>query len=432
MQEGFLETVRKCASFDLSVFENELRSWESALQSYYTLSISNQVVPFIIRMLTIYHEAIHDPSFCTHSIPITPSTSSHPSSSSHADPHAAITHSLVDIDECSWIKVLVPNEKPAPRRYHSGVLYDGKLYVFGGVLIKPATNDFYVFDFGAKKWAIVVAHGTPPSPRCGHSAVVYDNKMWIFGGHDNNRHPFNDLFYFDFTQAKWEQVQPTNEGEAWPAPRYHPSATLIGANWYIFGGAASKLKYFNDVYAFNLGDRKWTLVVTKGDVPDPRAGHLSVEWNDKLYIFGGYGGEGGYDPFIDTYVLDLESKSFQEIDASGSFPRTARPLSASTYYFGEGANREGAVFVFGGSDGKNPLGNLFQWNLKSNKWKIVKAWMTLEEGIGSINAIVSGKMDPVPRYGHCAVLDNTHGILSVFGGSGSLFLDDVVQFSLAG
>jgi len=309
-------------------------------------------------------------------------------------------------------------------------LYEKKLYVFGGILVKPASNDFYVFDFDNKKWAIVVAHGTPPSPRCGHSAIVYDRKMWIFGGHDNNKHPFNDLFFFDFATSKWEQIQQV-EGEPWPAPRYHHSATVIGSLWYIFGGAGSKTKYYNDVYQFNFSEKKWTLVNVSGEIPESRAGHISFEWHNNLYIFGGYGGEGGYDPFVDAHVLDIETKTFQEVDVSGAFPRTARPLSASVYYFGEGANREGAVYIFGGSDGKNPLGSLFQWNLKSNKWKIVKAWMTLDEetSIGSLNAIAAGKMDPIPRYGHCAVV-NEAGVIIIFGGSGSLFLDDIVQFSL--
>jgi hypothetical protein len=122
------------------------------------------------------------------------------------------------------------------------VLYERKMYVFGGVCIKPASNDFYVFDFGTtffffsflffsflffsflffsflffsflffsflvflvfffflgsaslciyiylfiylfyysgtKKWSLVVAQGEAPSPRCGHSATVFGGKMWV-------------------------------------------------------------------------------------------------------------------------------------------------------------------------------------------------------------------------------------------------------------
>nr|1CJA_A Chain A, PROTEIN (ACTIN-FRAGMIN KINASE) [Physarum polycephalum]1CJA_B Chain B, PROTEIN (ACTIN-FRAGMIN KINASE) [Physarum polycephalum] len=55
MQEGFLATVRECASFDLDAFERELLSWQESLQKCHNLSISPQAIPFILRMLRIFH-----------------------------------------------------------------------------------------------------------------------------------------------------------------------------------------------------------------------------------------------------------------------------------------------------------------------------------------------------------------------------------------
>lgn len=51
--------------------------------------------------------------------------------------------------ECAWIRVVVPYEKPAARRYSTAVLYNGKFYNFGGIAANKAPlNDFYVFNFG--------------------------------------------------------------------------------------------------------------------------------------------------------------------------------------------------------------------------------------------------------------------------------------------
>lgn len=51
--------------------------------------------------------------------------------------------------EYPWNRVSVPAEKPSGRRYCSTVMYNGKMYVFGGESISSkALSDLYVFDFG--------------------------------------------------------------------------------------------------------------------------------------------------------------------------------------------------------------------------------------------------------------------------------------------
>jgi hypothetical protein len=70
------------------------------------------------------------------------------SSHSHETIPVFPQHGLIS-DECTWRRIVVSDGKPAPRRYHSGVLYKNSLYVFGGVgPSKIPTNDLYMFDFG--------------------------------------------------------------------------------------------------------------------------------------------------------------------------------------------------------------------------------------------------------------------------------------------
>ncbi len=38
-------------------------------------------------------------------------------------------------------------------------------------------------------------------------------------------------------------------------------------------------------------------------------------------------------------------------------------------------------------------------------------------------------MSPTPRYGQCMVLQDD-GIITVFGGSGSMYLNDIIQFDI--
>jgi hypothetical protein len=48
----------------------------------------------------------------------------------------------------------------------------------------------------------------------------------------------------------------------------------------------------------------------------------------------------------------------------------------------------------------------------------------------SAAAVGSAGLKPTPRYGHVMVLDDITGTITVFGGSGSTYLNDVIQFDL--
>jgi hypothetical protein len=55
----------------------------------------------------------------------------------------------VDFRVKFYCRFVVPNEKPSPRRYAAGVLYNGYLYTFGGLAAnKSPLNDFYQLDYG--------------------------------------------------------------------------------------------------------------------------------------------------------------------------------------------------------------------------------------------------------------------------------------------
>lgn len=44
-------------------------------------------------------------------------------------------------------------------------------------------------------------------------------------------------------------------------------------------------------------------------------------------------------------------------------------------------------------------------------------------------AVGSKGMTPTPRYGHTIVIDE-NGVITIFGGSGSMYLDDVFQIDV--
>lgn len=66
----------------------------------------------------------------------------------------------------------------------SMVVHEDKLYLFAGAggsnINRVPLNDFWEFDFSTTTW-LQLTSGTP-SIRYAHSGVVYDNKMLVFGG----------------------------------------------------------------------------------------------------------------------------------------------------------------------------------------------------------------------------------------------------------
>jgi N-acetylneuraminic acid mutarotase len=61
---------------------------------------------------------------------------------------------------------------------------------------------------------------------------------------------------------------------------------MWGSKMVIFGGFVSGQRV-NDIWILDLDTFKWTEVNATGTMPEPRAGHSCVFYQDALYVFGG-------------------------------------------------------------------------------------------------------------------------------------------------
>jgi N-acetylneuraminic acid mutarotase len=323
--------------------------------------------------------------------------------------------------ECSWCKVVVPYEKPVPRRYSTAVLYGGKFYNFGGIAAnKSPLNDFYVFDFEQKKWNLVAATGTPPSARYGHSATLHGDGMYVFGGIDSSKNALSDFHVFNFKTNEWSQVKATG---SLPGPRYHHSAEIFDNRLVIIGGQTAISSFLNDFIEFSFDSKTWKSVESK-EMPSARAGHMTFVHEGSLYLFGGFCGQGGFTYLCDMQRFSSAKGSWEDMDISGVVPKTARPLTCVV-------DKHGFVYVFGGFDGQHPVRTFHVLIVPELKWKAIRAWMELEDTIAVSSAAVgSVGTEPTPRYGYSITIDKAEGLITVFGGSGSTYFNDIVQFAL--
>jgi len=230
--------------------------------------------------------------------------------------------------------------------------------------------------------------------------------------------PLEDFFVCDLDSNIWTKIEAPNG----PAARYYHSGVVCNNKLYIFGGAKTNKIYYNDLHTFDFETNTWSLIELEAEsVPSPRAGQVIFILNNKLFLYGGFGEDGGYLYFTDMFSLNLENPvkwDLVEKQEGSTLPCTGRPLS--------GVVMDNKFYIFGGYDGKVPQGKLICFNPQYNLWSpIALAFAIAENTLSSVPMASSQWFDPTPRYGHACVINKK--LITIFGGSGSLFLGDVFQ-----
>lgn len=134
---------------------------------------------------------------------------------------------------------------PTQTPHFSSLTYNqGSLYCFGGSKLNQFSNDLKYFNLSALTW-LELAPSTDkiPTPRMASQSFIYLQKLYIFGGQTESSLK-NDLWSFDFTLNKWENIECTGEI---PIPR-RQSALILNENIvYLYGGDTS-LGYDSKLY----------------------------------------------------------------------------------------------------------------------------------------------------------------------------------------
>jgi len=134
------------------------------------------------------------------------------------------------------------------------VVFHGQMWVIGGGTYGDAGQgvDGEVFSevWSSTDGETWIAHSAPPwPPRRYHSIVVFDDRIWVLAGVglDGEGHNMNDVWY-------------SSEGESWselpdtPWDRRHaPSVVVLGGALWITGGTPNQGNPFNDVWRLQPG-----------------------------------------------------------------------------------------------------------------------------------------------------------------------------------
>jgi N-acetylneuraminic acid mutarotase len=133
-------------------------------------------------------------------------------------------------------KQLMVTGETKPRCEHVSVLINHKMIVFGGLFFNERNNWTSILDLKKNEWIHNQMESKDeilPDPRSQHSSVVYDEKMYIFGGRNDTFEYLNDLWSFDPETLKWNKIKPIISKIS---KRFGHSSAVKNNFMFIFGG----------------------------------------------------------------------------------------------------------------------------------------------------------------------------------------------------
>ncbi|KAK7330276.1 hypothetical protein VNO77_24466 [Canavalia gladiata] len=167
---------------------------------------------------------------------------------------------------------------------------------------------------------------------------------------------------------RWEKVELGLEGEgvSGPGKRWGHTCNAIkgGRLVYVFGGYGKDNCQTNQVHVFDTLKQTWSQPAVKGSPPTPRDSHTCTAIGDNLFVFGG---TDGMNPLKDLHILDTSSHTWISPTIRGEGPEAREGHSAAVV-----GKR---LFIFGGcgksADNNNEVyyNDLYILNTETFVWK---------------------------------------------------------------
>lgn len=295
-----------------------------------------------------------------------------------------------NVENLEWHKINSENISNC-RFGHSGVIYQNKIYIFGGrtkVAQSSVIANFDLFGIHERRWLNqTVPPKNQPMLRRNHIAQLIGGQMLIHGGLGENGEILGDCALLSFNPLKWNLCS-VNPYLPHPCVYGHSSAVVVQADiltnhkftiykypefgvnklyasrlkergLYIFGGKTKEEGGLtNDLWILILGKKplEWKKVDYHGTPPSPRYFH-SMSYYEKGNYLIVHGGRNDLvsDSFAlsDTYIFDLENFDWFKVELYShvhDFKILSRCSHQSVVY----SNK---LLIFGGMNSNNYLGS---------------------------------------------------------------------------
>ena len=279
----------------------------------------------------------------------------------------------------------------------NNVLYNNKLYVFGGFGDNPnieKTNE--VYDILANKWSEIAS--IPPGKEISHQGtVLVDDNIWLIGGRSVDAYGpvSSQVLIYNIPTNSWtngpELIDPST-GK--PFPLGAGGYVLVGRTLHVFGGfgpticddqANLHLTINIDKYMADPAHVTWENKLAPLPIPRNHISYVTI--GAKIYVFGG---QFKHDCVANDqkycHVYDIATDSWTRLT---DLPKPRSHAEGATFAV------DGRMFLVGGQGYNNLTQNTtYQFNPKDNgglgSWSTLAAY-TLPGGYLGLSAKLAGK-----------------------------------------
>ncbi|CAN6347935.1 unnamed protein product [Urochloa humidicola] len=262
-----------------------------------------------------------------------------------------------------WKPLYVSGQLPRPRYKHGAAVLQQKMYVFGGNHNGRYLADIQVLDFKSLSWSKLEAKSESAEAvsivACaGHSLIPVGNKILCLAGH--TREPTESLSVkeFDPQTSTWSTLRTYGSP---PSSRGGQSVTLVGDTLVVFGGEGQGRSLLNDLHILDLETMTWDEFEATGTPPSPRSEHAAACFAERyLLIFGG----GSHSTcFGDLHLLDTQTMEWSRPQQQGVIPEPRAGHAGVT--IGE------YWFITGGGNSRKGVSDTLVLNMSTYEWSVV-------------------------------------------------------------
>ncbi|CAG8504081.1 3471_t:CDS:2 [Paraglomus occultum] len=107
---------------------------------------------------------------------------------------------ILDLDKLYWVEVQI--NKSFPRLSHTSTQVGSYLFIVCGHDGTRYTSEVLLLNLVTMEWESRKVYGVPPSSRGYHTAVLHDSRLFIFGGYDGH-HVFDDVYVVDLAACAY-------------------------------------------------------------------------------------------------------------------------------------------------------------------------------------------------------------------------------------
>ncbi|GAU11507.1 hypothetical protein TSUD_344970 [Trifolium subterraneum] len=244
-----------------------------------------------------------------------------------------------------------------------------------GSQVGTQDKDVVVERFGSvgvyDQWIAPPVSGQRPKARYEHGAAAVQDKLYIYGGNHNGRY-LSDLHVLDLRNWTWSKLEVKAGGESSTTLDSCAGHSLIAWGNKLLSIAGhtkdpsesiqdAKRTLLNDLHILDLETMTWDEIDAVGVPPSPRSDHTAAVHVERyLLIFGGGSHATCYN---DLHVLDLQTMEWSRPTQQGDIPTPRAGHAGVTI----GEN----WFIVGGGDNKSGASETVVLNMSTLAWSVV-------------------------------------------------------------